>query len=140
MSLYGCALWSLNAQAIRSLDVCMNKILRRIWSLPFNCHTDLIHIMSNCTSVFNICYSRCCKLINLARVCKNDLVRSVFSTSSCRNFIGYNLKFGHLFVRDYSSVNLSLINLISEIRDPSLYVDGFTSYELNQLVYTASCI
>ncbi len=92
--------------------------------------------MSNCISVFS--YSRCCKLINIiARVCKNDLVCSVFSTSSCRNFIGYNLKFGHLFVRDYSSVNLSLINLISEIRDPSLYVDGFTSSELNQLVYTA---
>ncbi len=53
--------------------------------------------------------------------------------------IQYHLKFGHLFVRDYSSVNLSLINLISEIRDPSLYVDGFTSSELNQLAYTASC-
>ena len=108
----------------------MNKILRRIWSLPFNCHTDLL---PNCTSVFNVCYSRCCKLISQARACGNYLVRSVFSTVSCRNFIGYNLKFGHSFVRSYNSVSMSLANLIMEIKDPSLFVNGFVQHELNQL-------
>ena len=133
MSFYGCAIWSLNTRSIRSIDVSMNKILRRIWSLPFNCHTDLLHVISNCTSVFNVCYSRCCKLISQARACGNYLVRSVFSTVSCRNFIGYNLKFGHSFVRSYNSVSMSLANLIMEIKDPSLFVNGFVQHELNQL-------
>ena len=69
----------------------------------FNRHPDL-HVISNCSSIFNVHYSRCCKLISQARACGNNLVRSVFSTVSCRNFIGYNLKFGHSFVCDYGSV------------------------------------
>ena len=60
-------------------------------------------------------------------------MRSVFSTVSCRNFIGYNLKFGHSFVRSYNSVSMSLANLIMEIKDPSLFVNGFVQHELNQL-------
>ena len=31
MSLYGCALWPLNCNEIKHLDVCFNKCLRRIW-------------------------------------------------------------------------------------------------------------
>ena len=48
--------------------------------------------------------------------CGNHLVRSVFSTVSCCNFIGYNLQFGHSFVRSYTSVSMSLANLIMEIK------------------------
>ena len=70
------------------------------------------------------------KLISQARACGNYLVRSVFSTVSCRNFIGYNL---HSFVRSYNSVSMSLANLIMEIKDPSLFVNGFVQHELNQL-------
>ena len=39
MSLYGCALWSLNCSEIKHLDVCLNKCLRCNWSLPPNSHT-----------------------------------------------------------------------------------------------------
>ena len=37
-------------------------------------------------------------------------------------------------MHSYSSVTMSLANLITEIRDPSLFVDGFVQYELSQLV------
>ena len=136
MSFYGCAIWSLNARSIRSIDISM--ILRRIWSLPFNCHTDFLHIVSN-TKYSQFFYCRCSKLISQERACSNHLVRSVFSTACC-NFTGYNLKFGHSFVHNYTSVTMSLSNLIMEVKDPSLFVDGFVQHELNQLVLYYQCV
>ena len=35
MSYYGYVLWNLSNPSIKCLDVCMNNILRRVWSLPF---------------------------------------------------------------------------------------------------------
>ena len=60
MSFYGCALWNLNNRSIKALDVCINKVLRRIWSLPHNCHTDTLHLVAGSDSIFNICYNRYC--------------------------------------------------------------------------------
>ena len=40
MSFYGCAPWNLSNRSIKTLDVCINKVLQHIWSLPYNCHTD----------------------------------------------------------------------------------------------------
>ena len=38
-----------------------------------------------------------------------------------------------IYVRSYNSVSMSLANLIMEIKDPSLFVNGFVQQELNQL-------
>ena len=65
MSVYGCALWNLNNRSIKALDVCINKVLRHIWSLPYNCHTDILHLVAGSDSIFNICYNRFCKLLFL---------------------------------------------------------------------------
>ena len=40
MPFYGCAMWNLSNRSIKALDVCINKVLQCIWSLPYNCHTD----------------------------------------------------------------------------------------------------
>ena len=48
MSLYGCALWSLNCSEIKNLDVCFNKCLQRIGSLPPVSHTGILHCVSGC--------------------------------------------------------------------------------------------
>ena len=45
LSLYGCALWSLDSRAIKHLDVSINNCLRRIWSLPRNCHTSTQYLV-----------------------------------------------------------------------------------------------
>ena len=114
-----------------------SDFLRRIWSLPFNCHTDLLHI---CT-IFNVCYSRCCKLISQARACGNHLVRSVFSTVSCHNFITLSLVILLCVVIVQFLYNImSLANLIMEIKDPSLFVNGFVQHDLNQLANFNSTI
>ena len=43
LSLYGAQLWDLSNKNIINLQVLFNKILRRIWNLPFNSHTNIIH-------------------------------------------------------------------------------------------------
>ena len=95
----------------------------------------------NSDSIFNICYNRFCKLLCSAKISCNYLVRSVFqgSSLSCRNFIGYNFKDGSDFARNYSCTNLSVVNLIREIGDNSLFVYGFDHNILNIIVCTVSC-
>ena len=51
-------------------------------------------------------------------------------------FIGYNFKYGSEFVRNYSCGNISVVNLIREISDNSLWFD---QNMLNMIVCTVSC-
>ena len=138
MSFYGCALWNLSNRSIKALHVSINKVLRRIWSLPYNCHTDILHLVAGSDSIFNVCYNRFCKLLFSADISCNHLVRSVFQGSSlpCRNFIGYNFKYGSDFAGNYSFGNILVVNLIRVIRDNSLFVHDF---DQNMIVYTVSC-
>ena len=82
MSYYGCVLWNLSNPSIKCLDICMNNILRRVWSLPFNCHTSTLHVISGCHSIYNTCYKQFYKMLCLAKSSCNYLVRSVFHASS----------------------------------------------------------
>ena len=140
MSFYGCAIWDLSSPSIKSLDVCMNKVLRRIWSLPYNSHTGILHVVSKCCSVYNVCYNRFCKLFHRAKSSNNKLVHSVFSvlSSSCRNYIGYNNKYGFSFVRNYTCSDYAIARLIREIRDNSIYVPGFNCCILDHMARVAS--
>ena len=90
----------------------MNNCLRRIWSLPRNCHTRIL-------------YKHFCNLFCSACNCDNLLVRTVFLSAclSCRNFIGFNYQ-----------ISVIIVILVREIRDRSLFISGFDSYELNQII------
>ena len=136
LSLYGFALWSLDSCAIKHLDVSINNCLRRIWSLPRNCHTSFLHAVSGCNSVFNTCYKRFCNLYRSAINSGNFVVRTVFQSAclSCRNFIGFNYQYGINYIRDCTDVTSVSINLVREIRDRSLFVSGFDPSELNQII------
>ena len=43
LSLYGCALWNLSCTSPNTIEVAFNNILRRIWFLPHNCRTGILH-------------------------------------------------------------------------------------------------
>ena len=107
MSLYGCVLWSLNCSEIKHLDVCLNKRLRRIWSLPPNSITGIVHCVSGCVKV-------CIMFVfNASLSCINLLVVVFQSASlSCRNFMGHNLLFGKSFAWDYSRIPSDSVNLV----------------------------
>ena len=95
----------------------------------------IVHCVSGCVSVYNVCFQRFSKLYQSACSSSNCLVRTVFQSASlsCRNFIGHNLTFGKSSVRDYSSIPSDSVNLVRELRDNSLFVPGFQTSELNLL-------
>ena len=35
LSLYGCVLWSLSTPSLKLIEIALNKILRKVWNLPF---------------------------------------------------------------------------------------------------------
>ena len=135
LSLYGCALWSLDSR-VKHLDVSINNCLRRIWSLPRNCHTSFLHTVSGCNSVFNTCYKHFCNLYRSAINSGNLVVRTVFQSAylSCHNFIGFNYQYGINYIRDCTDVTSVSVHLVREIRDRSLFVSGFDPSELNQII------
>lgn len=53
LSLYGGALWDISCSQLNSLEVAFNNILRRIWKLPKNCHTRILHKVAHLESLFN---------------------------------------------------------------------------------------
>ena len=77
LSLYGCALWRLDCSALYSLRVSFNQVIRRIWFLPRNCHTAIVHSVGLISSIINIIFARCSKFHSFAMSHSSPLVRSV---------------------------------------------------------------
>ncbi len=66
LSLYGGALWSLSSSALLSLEVSFNNILRKIWKLPRNSHTGIVHQTAKLPRLFNVIHDRYRTLLNSA--------------------------------------------------------------------------
>ena len=118
LSLYGCALWNLSTGSIKSLEVSFNKILRRIWSLPYNSHTRIVHQTAGLNSLFNLIFKRTTKLFEVSQKCPSSLVKYIFvkSSSSCFSFLGFNLSCGSNFVKSYSVQDYFKSKVIKDLR------------------------
>ena len=108
----------------------------QLWVSGCNSHTCIVHYVSDCVSVYNMCFQHFCKLHQSACSSRNLIVCTVFRSGSlsCHNFIGLNSMFGNSFVRDYSSISLDSVNLVRELRNNSLFVLGFLTSEMNLIV------
>ena len=98
LSLYGCVLWSSSSSELRSLEVTVNNILWKIWSLSRYCHTAILHLVACMHSLYNTVITRSHTLISVAVVSGSAVVADVFSES--RNLVytttGYNNLYGHI--------------------------------------------
>ena len=74
LSLYGSALWLCSSSELKSLEVSFNNIIRKIWSLPRQCHTAPLHLIAGIPSVFNTVVTRSYKLIQLALASTSPVV------------------------------------------------------------------
>ena len=75
-----------------------------------------------------------CAIYQGYRLVKLLILLFLSACLSCRNFIGFNCQFGINYIRDYSDVSSVYVNLVREIRDRSLFISGFDSYELNRII------
>ena len=62
LSLYGSSIWSLASSSIRLIEVALNKLLRKVWNLPYKSHTGIVHCIAQIPTVSNILYDRFCSL------------------------------------------------------------------------------
>ena len=52
LSLYGSSLWKLSCKSISIIEVSLNKVLRKVWHLPRNSHTAIVHCTARLYSIF----------------------------------------------------------------------------------------
>ena len=80
-----------------------NNILRRIWHLPCNCHTRILHLTARLPSLFNVIISRAASLLSSALSCSSLIFRKVFGDSSLLAYThtGYNAMSGDLHAKRY---------------------------------------
>ena len=112
--LYGCPLWTLSSTPLKIIETALNKLLRKLWNLPRNSHTSILHSVAKCHSVSNLAFKRFCSLYASALSSSSDLVRIVYF-DSLYSFTGFNHIHG--CYRDFSSVHeLDIVFLIRQIR------------------------
>ena len=66
LSLYGCSLWSLSSSSIRVIEVALNKLLRKLWNLPRNSHSAIVHCVAQIDTISSMVYSHFCSLLSTA--------------------------------------------------------------------------
>ena len=76
LSLYGCVLWRIDSKKIRALETAFNNILRKIWRLPRQCHTRILHCVAGVQSLFNRIPDLFSNFISRALASKSTFIRS----------------------------------------------------------------
>ena len=117
-------IWNLSSKSLKALEISYNKILRRIWKLPYSSHTRIVHCTAKLLSLFNSTLKRIFVLFSTSQKCSSNLVRYVFNKSaSCSfTFLGYNLKHGHQFCKSYSGRDQFCADVIRDIRSAQSFL------------------
>ena len=81
------------------IEVSLNKLLRKIWNLPYNSHTGILHCVVHVSTISNIIYNRSLSMFSCA-MSSSNLVKSVdfyrlFETCSFQHW----LAIGHEHLR-----------------------------------------
>ena len=64
LSLYGCTLWSLSSSSIKSLQIAINKLLRKIWNLPRYSHTSIVLCTARINYIYDMIFYRFSKFMS----------------------------------------------------------------------------
>ena len=96
LSLYGSSLWShtlLASPGLHSLEVTFNNILRKIWKLPRNCHSSILHCVSRLQSLHNVVIQRSKMLCLKARATGLPLICDIFTEAPILSYtsFGFNI-------------------------------------------------
>ena len=71
--------WSLASSGLRSLEVTFNNILRKIWNLPRQRHTNILRCVSGLQSLHNVVIQHSKMLCLKARATGLPLIRDIFT-------------------------------------------------------------
>ena len=118
LSLYGSSLWSLASAGLHSLEVTFNNILRKIWKLPRNSHTSILHCVSRLQGLHNVVIQRSKMLCLKARTTGLPLIRDIFTEAPSLSYtsFGFNLLNQKKFKRIYNDEAIACANFIRDVQ------------------------
>ena len=114
-SYFGCELWRLDHPVMQQFSTAWRRAIRRVWSLPFTTHSNLLPIVCNGLHFHDDIYRR---FVNFVIHCLNHdstLIRNIVSYgilfNPCISCVGYNVslclsKF-HFLLTDLFNSNIS---------------------------------
>ena len=128
-SLYGAALWRVSCPQLRALEVSFNNIMRKIWLLPRQSHTGIVHSVAGLQSIYNIVLNCPRKPIASATRSKCTLPSELFSECEVTAFttFGYNNLHGYKHHKLYTENDHLCANFIRDARmNPAMnkYLDS----------------
>ena len=119
------------------IEVSLNKLLRKIWNLPYNSHTGILHCVAHVSTISNIIYNSSLSMFSSAMTSSN-LVKYIFIGSSklVYSSTGYNfLYYGHEHLRFFSDNDHCTASIIRDFR----HVYGLFS-PCEEIIQSLSCI
>ena len=139
LSLYVCGLWNISSKCLKTLEVSFNKILRRIWNLPYNFHTRIVHGAAKLPSLFNLTFNRTTTHFTISQKCSSYLVKYIFckSASCCFTFLGYNLNYGSKLCKNYSIQDQFRFDVIEDIRSAQPF-SSFSKMSIESIINSLS--
>ena len=89
-----------------------------MWRLPHQCHTSIIHCVSQFPSISNILLKHYLSHLSSALSSPSPLVKSVYSAFSmfAFSFTGYNNLYGHHHLKTYTDEDFLNASIIRDIR------------------------
>ena len=137
LSLYGGVLWDISCNQIKSLEVAFNNILRRIWKLPRNCHTRILHKVARLDSVFNRLVSWSNRFSIKICQSKSALLRSTFSRFLTCTItpVGHNHYVGQKYQKIYFQEDVICADFVRFLRLKSTASD----MDVEPMIYTICC-
>ena len=95
-----------------------NNIIRKIWSLPRQCHTAPLHLIAGIPSVFNTIVTRSYKLIQSALASTCPVVAKVFRYGIYLIYTstGHNYHYGHRWWKYYTEQEILSAKFLMDVK------------------------
>ena len=140
LPLFGAVTWSFCSKSLKALEIAFNNILRKIWRLPRQCHTCILHLVAEVPSLIN-------KIVNLSsaflrRVSSSDcqLIKQIFTTCSKLAYTptGFNNLYQDRYLKNYSEDDALCAAFVRDLR---LYPKQFDmDYDsIQDTIFTICC-
>ena len=140
LSLYGCVTWTINNHQLKALEVAFNNILRKIWKLPYRCHTGILHHVARLSSTTNRIIRMTTSFLHKACSSQNLLIRHVFQSCSklVYTFTGYNSAYNNRFIKLYKDSDSEIAGFVRDMRllPQNFNVDKKT---LDSIIFSVCC-
>ena len=149
-SFYGCQTWNLREKYLQNLSTIYNKSIRRIWHLPYNSHTRIVHEISGSLSIDVLLAIRFVNMFSKMASSSNPCIHFIAMSAldNVVSFLGANFiyicvnfdifsndkKLWNIKCTKHKSLNGLYLNDLIACRNGLLVIKEFDSCTVNDLI------